>query len=1662
MPAKTDRILGFLPRTFRRDPARSALYALVNAFGSDLQSAESSLAAVMQSYWVNFADKGADTIDDLARIAALYGLEPRADETVEEFREHLKRYVRTFLEGTVTVQGLLRVSAEALGLRIDDDNLDTWWERAEDGLTIERLRQDNVAVLLFDTPAITLGGSPAAPAKLRGITSLLDGLDFSASATLGIALGDDAFQLIDLAGGVDNPAQVSAGHIVQAINTAFGLQIAHIDAQGHLVLGAPAAGDESAISLGNPIGDAAPLVFGFRPRVYRGQAVTAASITGQVDHSGGVELGTMRFLRLVIDDTHQAEIDLWPGDTPLTTLGQIAGAINNALDIEVCMHDGTFLTIQSPTEGATSSIIFQNATAQDAFNTLFGDIARNYFGQNKQPARVQGQRNLSAGVDLSQNRLLRLQVDDQPATTIDCAGANPANTSLNEIVSTLQGVFGENFAQHDDQFVALRSLATGTEALLVFEEVEGDAADAIFGIQARTAVGADATQVELISTADLSAGVNLWAQHILKLSIDGSAFVELDLREFVADPGHVTLQELTEAINIGWGAAIAQHDGQRLTIRSHAEGVTSRIRIAALKEQQHIRFITRAQIIDEAAPLVLGFNQQEAHGSVGERAEIVGDRDLRHGVDLRDGRFLRLRVDAFDAIDIDCAGARPRATQIDEIVQNINAHYPDPVASFDGHNLVLSSLTIGSGSRIMVEPPHSRDASSILLGIEPQTVFGVGTVPLRFVAMRDLSRAVDLSAARFIKLGVDDIAPIEIDCAGAVAESTSLADITRAINLALGGSFATHDDHFITLTSGRQGEAAQIIFETPDGADATSLLFGLDAPRQYQGDPPTAAEMRGARELGSSIDLSVARFLALAIDSSEIVGVDCAANAADPAAVDPQAVVDAINAAMGNPVAVLEAGRLVLRSTSTGPESRVTLGAHRSDDASAHLLGPVEKRAFGMAAAPATITGEIALTRPINLSERQLLRVRVNQALPVDIPVAGPVPAFTSAKQVVEAVNRVVPGLARLDAEQQLQLIAPTNGSASYLAVQPLRYIDLIEYVGVERTQEFTFRPGDIKAVDASSVTSRHAAIEIHTAHGVNRPLLINWNTRWQIRYLDVLQRRQTLRIWQDRLGHVYAEIETDDHEILPVPADRLAIGPIGAQMMVPFESARRIGKQQYDYILQLVDPSQTAVLLLRGRAAVLENSAIFVSVKPGTLDTTSTPVLPTTEGETDSVKGHIQANDDRTFYLLDALNQPRLQLIPTEDIFLSDYAGTNVLVQGSIHEAEIPLMLVTAIAAIFDVEMTTGASQAEPLIEFYQGVVLTGDSRMSHSLAREVIRKHSRLVTVLTEYRHAGLLLTPGRSRWQYHECYANRYEQPDAQKVSTHPRLSQYEEPPHRPEERALCAQTTCFAGGFPCYLYGIYNATHYGSTDPAFVNDFRTMYAPSTWETTAVNVRFTLFENQAGSLAVSLPADLPERFGGRFNQARFGLPVDNPEVFEKAVTEPQEDERSIVRLINHGHADSNLVPSRLIRANFVPQAPAGSAVYMMPFRKQVLVGGHANAAARAYLTEAGLEGYVVELMAISPGAWGNNIRIAARQTGPAQYDIEIAYEGSRFENARKVVLGLRLSQPGYDLPAEANQLVQPGPIGILQAKGAGTKAHIIRENVHNVSLSNDQEGA
>src|SRR5579859_192054 len=177
MPTKTDRILSYLPGNFRALPRPTALYSLVDAFGGELQQAENSLAALMLAHWVDYADQGAEFISDLACIATLYGLAPRgvtqnaqapgtqatcppqlaSDESVEEFRDHLKRYIQTFLDGTVTVQGILRVTAEALGLHIADkyEDMDTWWGRKHDELITVEPRGEDAAKLLFGVETTT-------------------------------------------------------------------------------------------------------------------------------------------------------------------------------------------------------------------------------------------------------------------------------------------------------------------------------------------------------------------------------------------------------------------------------------------------------------------------------------------------------------------------------------------------------------------------------------------------------------------------------------------------------------------------------------------------------------------------------------------------------------------------------------------------------------------------------------------------------------------------------------------------------------------------------------------------------------------------------------------------------------------------------------------------------------------------------------------------------------------------------------------------------------------------------------------------------------------------------------------------------------------------------------------------------------------------------------------------------------------------------------------------------------------------------------------------------------------------------------------------------------------------------------------------------------------
>jgi hypothetical protein len=132
----------------------------------------------------------------------------------------------------------------------------------------------------------------------------------------------------------------------------------------------------------------------------------------------------------------------------------------------------------------------------------------------------------------------------------------------------------------------------------------------------------------------------------------------------------------------------------------------------------------------------------------------------------------------------------------------------------------------------------------------------------------------------------------------------------------------------------------------------------------------------------------------------------------------------------------------------------------------------------------------------------------------------------------------------------------------------------------------------------------------------------------------------------------------------------------------------------------------------------------------------------------------------------------------------------------------------------------------------------------------------------------------------------------------------------------------------------------------------------------------------------------------------------------------------------------------PSDLVTAEVVgPVPPLGFKAAVMPFRKpQYLSLGTESTRASLYLAETGLDG-LIEVRAKDPGTWGNQIAVTARLSGPATYDVEISYQGARFENAREVVRGLAP-------PVSAADLVQPSPIGVLQAKAAGVLAQVTRD--------------
>lgn len=1158
MPTKTDRILSYLPRTFRALPKPTALYSVADAFGNELLLAENSLAAIMLAHWVDHADRGAELIDDLARIAALYGLAPRPEESVEEFREHLKRYVRTFLEGTVTVQGILRVTAEALGLRIADDyaDMDTWWRRQgacpergrRDTLITIEPRGDDAAKMLFGVETAVATGQAAQPARMTGMIDLSGGADLRGASVLRLKV--DAAAPVD----INLPAAATLDEIKEAINDALGIPVASHDGR-FLTLASPTIGPASRLEVQDVAGDVAPRLLGLLPHTYHGTEATQAQVIGTVDLSSGVDLSDMRYLRLLVDGTHLAEVDCAGGTPGVKTLDQIKQAINDALGVTVASHDGHLLTLTSPTTGFSSSIAFQSPAAQDAKERLFGPVGPFHAGHDARAAEVVGVNDLSRGVDLSVRSQVRLKVDDGSSVTVECAGENPARTRLGEIVAALTAQLGLGIASHDGRFVHLTSLTAGPAGSIVFEPLpaDEDATELIFGIGPRTFQGADATRARLFGAPDLSAGMNLWARHVVQIGLDGNPSVEVDVRNSPANPGTATLDEIVAALNAALGPGITSHDGQHLILASPTTGSASRITVEPLMVTRRRRFVTRAFVTDEAAQAIFGFLRRQAQGMPGTQARVIGTVDLSRGVDLREARFLRVSVDGRLARDLDCAARspRPRAALLDEIVRAINDVLGPGVASHDGRYLLFTSPTAGASSRIAFEPVRAADALESLLGVGPGTFRGRDATRVTFVGTVDLSAGIDLSVADRITLRVDGGPEREIACAGQDPARTRLNEIVIAINLALEAQIAHHDGARIILASPSTGENSRIEFDVPAGPDATKAIFGITPPRSYQGADAAKAEVVGIRNLSSGVDTSVARFLRLAVDGGQPVDVDSAARATDPAHTTLHEIVTAINEALKATVASHNGQHLILTSPTSGAGARLDLLPYTAGDARWKLLGNAPEVTTGSDPTPAVIIGEADLLTPVNLADRRMLRLAVDGGRPVDLDVAGAAPGTTFLDEVIAKINAVFPGLAEATENDRLRLMSPTRGENSRLALLPLRALELIEYPPEPAADPSRDNParavrhGDRWSVKNEGAADTYLKVELSAPQGTVGPEFVNLTTGHRVRLMVVVRPGERAELWRDVATGLKAAIIAADGTRRLVPESQILAGPL-------------------------------------------------------------------------------------------------------------------------------------------------------------------------------------------------------------------------------------------------------------------------------------------------------------------------------------------------------------------------------------------------------------------------------------------------------------------------------------------------------------------------------------
>jgi hypothetical protein len=1631
MPTKTERILSYLPSTFKVSGTRSALKTVVDTFGRELLHGENSLAALMRAHWVDHADSGADKIDDLARIAALYGLAPRPQQTVEEFRTHLKQYIKTALEGTVTVQGILRTTANNLGLTIADsyDDIDTWWTRQSDSLVTKPHCGNDAAYGLFGEESLVAHGHAATAARIVGLVNLDNPLDLSssgtfASRTLNIKVNAKAKVSVDLLATAANPSAVTSAEIVDAINQAFNAPLAAI--QNHkLVLTALTSGATSSIWLEEHVNDAAPIVLGFAAHSAKGQAATAASYTGSVDLSGNRDLSQTRFLRVKLNTDKIAEIDCAGPMPEATSIEQISDAINSALGSSIASHDDKFLTLKSSLIGTGSSITFLSAAAQDAKNALLGSPPSAVMGHDKLAATLIGTNDLSKGVDLTQSYILRIRVNNSNAVNVDCRGLDPASSQLPEIISIINDTLGKKVASHNGRHLILSSTTSGIASKLTIEDPApnnggpNNAAQVLLGIVSRSEKGSDATAAKITSLTDLSGGINLYASHQLRISLDQSQPVDINLKRTIKDLKSVSINDITDSINTVLGANIASHNGSFLTLLSPKKGSNSQIIISPFTNTHTTKFVSQAPIKGEASEHIFGFNSALVQGQEAIPARVIGTTNLSRGVDLRTAQYLTLKMNDNLAVTINCAGPRPRATLLSEVIENINNQLGSAIARQEDGKLMLIAATTDSGaieaSRIEFIPPEVTDASSLILDVETGLIRGLDALSVNFVGTTDLASEVDLSSKSHLKLTIDDTGPLDISCVGPIPASTTLAQITIAINVAFGKNVANHDGKHLILSSQKTGADSRIEILP---ADATDIILGISSPRLYTGREASPATITGRVDFtGILLDLSEQHFLEIALDGNAPLTIDCSKNAIDVTQVSLAEIVDEINSSAGQGIASEKSGVLVLTSPTQGLSSRINLIAHTGSDGKNLLFGDIASVFEGSSATSAVLESNIPLTAGVDLSERNLIKLRIDQQPMTTIDIKGGKQDQVFVEEVIAAINAQVPGLAQLKANNQLRLISPSTGNNSSIELFAIRFLKLQEYLPTKspKNNEFDAEHGSQFRLTNSGAAKVPTTIVIKAKQGVLGAGLVNCQLNWTIRLFSLVHPGEKITFNSHSQHGVEALITGKNGQTRKITGSQLEVGPLLPHMTVPAQNIWRLSKGlEKTPAITLNNPLSPNILIVKSQLTTTTSSFIDIQVKATDLDSAGVISKYQISDTQSQFMGKLHYQSDQ-YQLFDKDQQLLTTLLINTEIDINAYLNKVVIVTGTLQSALgmlVPELITSTIASLFSVQISSHASGLPDIEERYPVVTIGEKDTSEYCLEQQLIFSDppSSLARAVSREKQQILMLPKGQSNWRYVECHNSRFDQTHFDSPSKY---------------------AGRFAGDFNLEL-GLMGISHAHNQPPAQVSALYSQPQPKQIHKTKVTFDYTV--HQAGTMRVILPVDLPARFGGRFNQALFSVPENKPETHSNVVTEPETDNQYLVTIVN---ANSNLITAKLVN-----QVPLGFSAQSIPFSKAIaFIGGSSSEPAKMFLSEPEVSGFV-ELSAKAPGIWGNQVSVVVCETQPAIFDLLVNFAGSRFENARNAVLG-------DEITGVVNESLRPGAMGVRQAKAAGVKVEVVREN-------------